>query len=117
MNEYKIFSLEEENLDVVLLTSIDDPYFILDDIYNELKSLRGSSFSIVLDLLLRNGYSFNRFALINYDSQGKHDSKIINTRDVSEMAKSQVRKYLIRNRRYLDESSLSDRIKNFILSA
>ncbi len=117
MKEYKIFSLEEENRDLVLLTSVDDPYFILDDIYNELKSIRGTSFSIVLDLLLRNGYSFNRFSLINYDSQGKHDSKIINTRDISELAKSQVRKYLMSNKVYLDESALSDRIKNFILSA
>lgn len=115
--DYKVFSLDEDNYDIVLLTTVDDPYFILGEIYDECLSDGKSQLTIILDLFLRNGYSFNRFALIEFSSRNEYSTKIINTRDVSEIAKFQIKKFLSKNSIYLQESSLSNRIIDFVLSA
>lgn len=115
--DYKIFSLEEENYDIILLTTIEDPYFILTDIYDAYLANGKSRFSVVLDLFLRNGYSFNRFALIEFTSKDEYTTKVINARVVSEKAKLQIKYFLSKNENLLLDSSLSSRIIDFVLSA
>jgi len=62
MREYKVFSFDDDiNKNVVLLTSTEDLYFLQDEIYDELSAINGENFTVLVDLFLRNGFSFNRF--------------------------------------------------------
>jgi len=117
MKEYEMFSFEEENRDIIFLTSLEDPYFIFDSIYEELAITKGTHFSITVDLFLRNGFSFNRFAFIEFFSKDDYRTKIINTRDISEKAKSCIKRFLMENDNYLIDSALSKRTIEFVMSA
>ena len=119
MKEYKIFKFEEDVDEyIVLITSTEDLYFLEDDIYEEMKEKCGTKvymliihsigtkFSIIIDLFLRNGFSFNRFVLLNYNGRDNKKSYIINPREISEKIKDRVRSYLIDNEELLTNSAL-----------
>lgn len=117
MKEYEMFSLEEENRDIIFLISLEDPYFIFDSIYEELSVTRGSCFSVTVDMFLRNGYSFNRYILIEFSSKEDYKTKLINSRDISDKAKYCVKRFLMKNNKYLIDSALSKRTIDFVMSA
>lgn len=107
MKEYEIFKFEEDvDKYIVLIKSTEDLYFLEDDIYEEMKEKCGSKFSIIIDLFLRNGFSFNRFVLLNYNDKDNKKSYIINPREISEQIKYKVRSYLIENEELLTNSAL-----------
>jgi len=107
MKEYKIFKFEEDVDEyIVLITSTEDLYFLEDDIYEEMKEKCGTKFSIIIDLFLRNGFSFNRFVLLNYNGRDNKKSYIINPREISEKIKDRIRSYLIDNEELLTNSAL-----------
>ncbi len=115
MEEYKLFCFEDEKKNnIVFINSTDDLYDLTDIIYNELSKTYGTTFSIVADLFLRNGFSFNRFVELKFDN-GNYKSYIINSSDISEKAKETIRSYLRNNSILLEDSSLSKKIIDFIL--
>lgn len=107
MKEYEIFKFENEvDKYIILITSTEDLYFLEDDIYEEMKEKCGTKFSIIIDLFLRNGFSFNRFVSLNYNGKDNKKSFIINPRDISEQIKNKIRSYLIDNEDLLADSAL-----------
>lgn len=114
MQEYQLFNFDNEvNDKVVFVNSVEDLHYLTDYIYKELSSNNGTKFSVLVDLLLRNGFSFNRYVLLSFDN-GKYKSIIVNPNDVSEEIKRNVRNYLKRNPQLLDNSTLSRKIIDFI---
>lgn len=106
--QYKTFQFNDElNEHVILITCTEDLYYLQDDIYDDMSKSNGANFSILVDLILRNGFSFNRY--VNMKFCGKDQCKlfIVNPRDVSELIKLRVKNYLIANRELLDNSSLT----------
>lgn len=74
MKDYKIFEFEDDiNHNVAFINTTEDLYFIKDYIYDELSKVNGNEFEILVDLFLRNGFSFNRFVLLNI--RGKKNVK------------------------------------------
>lgn len=115
MDEFKIFKFENENNeDVVLITSTEDLYFLQDDIYASFSSTKGEKFSVVVDLFLRNGFSFNRFINLSFNGKSKCKSYIINQRDISENIKIAIKKYLKQNINLLESSALNSRLVEFV---
>lgn len=118
MQEYVSFELDSlPDKEVLLITSLEDVYYLYSEIYDNLSKKYGSSFSILIDLFLRNGFSFNRFAKIIFTDRNKYKIILVNQRDVSEEVKANIRKYLKSNIKVLERSTLSsnaiDFIKNF----
>lgn len=114
MQEYKIFHFDNEtNNEVVFINSVEDLHFLVDDIYNDISKNNGTNFSVLVDLFLRNGFSFNRYVLLSFDN-GKYKSMIINPNDVSEEIKRNIRNYLKSNSKLLDNSSLPKKMTDFI---
>ena len=72
MKDYEIFKFENDiNQNVAFIKTTEDLYFIKDDIYDELSKVNGNEFEILVDLFLRNGFSFNRFVLLKYKGKEK----------------------------------------------
>lgn len=83
MKDYEIFKFENDiNEIVVFVTNTEDFYYIQNDIYNELSKTNGKDFSILIDLFLRNGFSFNRFVSLTFEGKEKCSTYIVNPRDV-----------------------------------
>ena len=117
MREFQYFKFNNNiDSDYVLLTSTEDAYFLYDDMYAQLSAEKGECFSIILDLILRNGYAFNRFVLLDF-YRNKVVSKIINPREVSEEVKNNTKQFLQKNRDLLLDSALSSSVMNFILNS
>ena len=115
MEEYKLFNFEDEQKNnVIFINSTEDLYDLTGFIYEDLSKAYGSSFSVVVDLFLRNGFSFNRFVELKFDN-GNYKSFIINPNDISELSKESIRKYLKSNICLLENSALSKKAINFIL--
>lgn len=114
MQEYKIFHFDNEiNSKVVFINGMEDLHFLVDYIYKDISKDNGTNFSVLVDLFLRNGFSFNRYVLLSFD-KGKYKSMIINPNDVSEEIKRNVRNYLKNNSKVLDNSSLPKKMIDFI---
>ena len=117
MEEYKIFEFDDDvNDKVVFITSTEDLYFLQDDIYNELSKTYGDNFTILVDLFLRNGFSFNRFVSLSYHGIELCQSFIVNPREVSEEIKSKIRNYLKTHSNLLNNSALTKNTINYIES-
>ena len=114
MGEYVRFNIENDFHEVILLTTVEDLYFSLEEIYDELAVSYGKTFSIIVDLFLRNGFSFNRFIELNFYDKEKYTSNIVNPRDVSEEAKRKIVKHLKGNLELLYNSALSKNTIDFI---
>ena len=72
MKDYEIFKFENDiNQNVAFIKTTEDLYFIKDYIYDELSKVNGNEFEILVDLFLRNGFSFNRFVLLKYKGKEK----------------------------------------------
>lgn len=117
MAEFKLFQFEFENYnDVVLLTDTDDLYFTQKSIFCALEPSRGSNFKVLVDMFLRNGFSYNRFTLLEFYGSDKCNSFLINSRNVSANIKTQIRNYLNSKHELFSESSLSKATIDYLKS-
>lgn len=115
IKDYEIFSFyNEDNENVILLTTTEDLYFLEEIIYEELSIKYGENFSVLVDLFLRNGFSFNRFVTLNYKGRNNVKISIKNPIDVSEKIKYKIRQYLRQNIDILNNSALSMRTIEFV---
>lgn len=115
MQDYMKFTNDKYNKDVVFINSTTDVYFMYDDIYDDLSQKNGESFSVLVDLFLRNGFSYNRFVNIIFNGKGKYKISLVNQRDVPEDLKKDIRCYLKNNQEVLNNSVLSQETKDFII--
>lgn len=114
MGEYEIFTFEEDvNEFVVFLNTTEDLYFLQDEIMEKISS---KNKTVLVDLFLRNGFTFNRYILLKIDSNNKFKSFIINPREVSEKIKKKVENYLKEHSELLYSSSLSQNEIEFIVN-
>lgn len=115
MQEYQVFKFDDEtNEKVVFVTSTEDLYYLQNDIFDELSKSNGENFTVLVDLFLRNGFSFNRFVSLNYNGKDKCRIFIVNPRDVSEEIKLKIRNYLIMHIEILNNSALTRSVINFV---
>lgn len=115
--EYEIFNFsEDDNQNVILLTTTEDLYFLQDEIYDYFSRIYGEEFTVLVDLFLRNGFSFNRYVSLKYKGKENIKSFIINPRDVSEQIKKEIRIYLKKNQEVLNDSALSKNTIEFVKS-
>jgi len=101
---------------VILLTTTEDLYYLQDNIFDTLSQTRGERFTVLIDLFLRNGFSFNRFVLLSYDGKEKCKSFIFNPREVNDEIKDISRRYLRDHGDLLQNSALSQKAINFVVS-
>lgn len=115
IKDYEIFSFyNEDNENVILLTTTEDLYFLEEKIYEELSIKYGENFSVLVDLFLRNGFSFNRFLTLKYKGRNNVKVSVKNPIDVSEKIKYKIRQYLRQNIDILNNSALSTRTIEFV---
>jgi len=118
VKEYKLFRfIENANRNLVFMNTVEDLYYFIDNIYEEISKIEGEKFSVLVDLFLQNGFSFNRFVMINFDNKNKYKTFIINTQEVSETIKQQIRHYLKSNEELLLESALDKNTIEFVKQA
>ena len=115
MKEYIIFNFQDKkNETIVFMNTIEDMYYFIDDIYEEISKVKGTKFSVIIDLFLRNGFSFNRFAMLQFDGKESYNTFIINSYEVSDNVKKEIRQYLKSNNTLLDESALDNETIEFV---
>lgn len=104
----------------LLITSVDDFYYDLDQVLSELSAVYGPEFTIVLDHFITNGFSFNRFVRIDYNNE-KYKKTLITSSEINDFYDNKFIEYLRKHKDFLNESSLSKRtisiIRNDILRA
>ncbi len=117
MKNYVIFDDVRDQLikAYILVTSIDDIYFVIDDILTELSKTHGSIFSIIIDHFITNGFSFNRFSRIDY-SNGSIKKSLVTSRDINDFYDKNFVEFILNHKNILDESSLSKRTIDIICS-
>jgi RnlB antitoxin of RnlAB toxin-antitoxin system len=115
MKEYKVLNFDNEDCNnVILITSTVDVYHLQDEIYDDLSTTKGENFTILVDLFLRNGFSFNRFVSLQFKGKQKCTNYITNPREVSEDTKLEIRKYLKANTDLFVNSALTKSTINFV---
>ncbi len=117
MREYEIFIFEEDvNENVVFLNTTEDLYFLQDEIMEDINNKDSQNKTILVDLFLRNGFTFNRYVLLKLDKNNRYRSFIINPREVSERIKIKIEEYLRNHNELLYSSSLSKKEIEFIIN-
>ena len=115
MEEYILFKFNDDiNKDVVLLTSTEDLYFLQDRIFEELSVNNGNNFTVLVDLFLRNGFSFNRFVSLYFKGKNCCKSNIVNPREVSDEIKTKIRVYLKSSETIFEDTALSKNTIDFV---
>lgn len=115
MKKYEYFKVNNEiSIDYILPTSTNDVYFLYDEIYEKLSKQKGNRFDIIIDLIIRNGFTFNRFIILEFN-ENKVTSRILNPREVSEEIKKNTKKYLQKNELLLLDSALPKSTIDFML--
>ena len=115
MQSIEKFEFKEEPFKhVVLITTLEDPYYLQDEIYEVIANPETKEFSVLVDLFLRNGFSFNRYSLFTYDVNKSCKSTIINPRQVPDFIKRSVKIFLINKPDILNESALSKKTLDFV---
>jgi hypothetical protein len=112
VKDFTVFQFDDDIL--IFVNSTEDIYFLYDMVYDELSGSLGENFSVIVDLFLRNGFSFNRFISLSFNGRSKVKSQIINPRDISEELKFNIRLYLKNNLMLFEECSLPKKIISFI---
>lgn len=116
MKEYEIFTFEEDvNEIVVFLNTTEDLYFLQDEIIEDINTKNNQIKTVLVDLFLRNGFTFNRYILLKFDKNKKCRSFIINPREVSENIKIKIEEYLKNYNELLYSSSLSKKEIDFVM--
>ncbi|MGL5434982.1 MAG: type II toxin-antitoxin system RnlB family antitoxin [Lachnospiraceae bacterium] len=101
---------------VILLTTTEDLYYFQDDIFDFFSETKGERFTVLIDLFLRNGFSFNRFVLLSYDGKEKCRSFVFNPREVNDDIKYVTRQYLRNHVDLLQNSALSQKAISFVIN-
>ena len=115
MKEYIIFNFQDKiNESVVFMNTVEDMYYFIDDIYEEISKVKGTKFSVVIDLFLRNGFSFNRFVMLQFDGKEKYNTFVINSYEISDSVKREIRQYLKENNKMLEASALDSKTIDFV---
>lgn len=115
MKEYKIFDFQDKmNETIVFMNTAEDAYYFVEEIYEEVSKEKGERFSIIVDLFLRNGFSFNRFIMYKFDGKEKYETFIINSYEISEGVKREIKQYLKTNSELLAESALDLKTIEFV---
>lgn len=118
IKDYEIFNFNDEDIqNVILLTCTEDIYFLQDDIFDKLSSSYGNEFTVLVDLFVRNGFSYNRFISLKFKGKDNIKTLIVNPRDVSEKVKCEIRKYLKNHIDILNKSALSMNTIEFVKSS
>ena len=116
MKEYEIFTFEEDvNEIVVFLNTTEDLYFLQDEIIEDINTKNNQIKTVLVDLFLRNGFTFNRYILLKFDKNKKCRSFIINPREVSENIKIKIEEYIKNYNELLYSSSLSKKEIDFVM--
>lgn len=116
MKEYEVFKFcDDINENVVFLKTTEDLYFLQEDIFNSINKEKNKNLNVLVDLFLRNGYSFNRYVLMMFNERGECKTFIINPREVSERIKNCIKNYIKLNANILYQSSLSEKEIEFII--
>ena len=101
----------------MFLNTTEDLYFLQDEIMKEINIKNSQTKTVLVDLFLRNGFTFNRYILLRYDKNNNRlKSFIINPREVSEKIKIKIEDYLRNHNELLYSSSLSKKEIEFILN-
>lgn len=115
MKEYIIFNFKDKiNESIVFMNTVEDMYYFIDDIYEELSKEKGTKFSVVIDLFLRNGFSFNRFFMLHFDGKENYNTFIMNSYEISDSVKREIKQYLKTNNKLLEESALDNKTIEFV---
>ncbi|MEG0408909.1 MAG: type II toxin-antitoxin system RnlB family antitoxin [Bacilli bacterium] len=115
MKEFQVIYIDKDFDDyIVFMNCIEDIYFFETEIYNELSKIKGKEFTVLVDLLLQNGFSFNRFVLLSYYAIDDIKVTIVNPREISYSVKNGVVEYLKSNIELLNSSALSSRMIEYI---
>lgn len=113
--EYSVLTTSDDYCrSYIIINGVDDVYYLQEQIYDEISKEKGEQFTILVDLILKNGFSFNRFITLNYKSKNNCRVLVNNPREISENVKSTSVKYLNKNQELLENSSLSARVIKFI---
>lgn len=116
MESFKILQINNENDErYILSTTVEDVYFAFDEIFDALSKTLGKNFSVIVDMLLRNGFTFNRFIQLDF-WETQVASHILNPREVPEVVKTTTKLYLKDHKELLEDCALSTRAKEFILT-
>lgn len=116
MRDYEIFTFEEDvNETVVFLNTTEDLYFLQDEIIEDIDNKKSQTKTVLVDLFLRNGFTFNRYILLKFDKNKECRNFIINPREVSEKIKIKIEEYLKKHKELLYASSLSKKEIEFII--
>lgn len=115
MKNYVLFKNQRNHIikAFILLLTVEDFYYDIDDVLFELSTSYGKDFTIVVDHFITNGFSFNRFARIDY-FEGIVKKSLVSNLEISDFYDNAFIDYLKKNRSILDESSLSIRAKKII---
>lgn len=115
MKDIEVFIFPDDVfIDVVLPTTTEDAYFLYDDIYSIMSKKGNEKGSVLVDLFLRNGYSFNRYFLLSFNGKDKYKTNIINPRLVSDNIKNSIKSFLLEHPSILERSSLSKKTLEFM---
>ncbi len=115
MKEYEIFNFKEDiGNDFIFMNTVEDIYYFIDEIYDDLSKEKGKQFSVIVDLFLQNGFSFNRFIMIKFDNKKKYHSFIVNSQEISDIIKKKINQYLKTHNELLEESALDRRTIEFV---
>lgn len=111
MKNFEVFKLENEKYNyLVLLKSTHDFYMVKDELDKVVKNNN----KVLVDLIIRNGFQFNRF--FEYIAPCIDDIKMVLPNDVNEKIKAISMNYIMNNISILSESSLSRKTINIIQS-
>ena len=99
----------------LLITSVEDFYYEIDDAFIDLSAVYGPDFSIIIDHFITNGFSFNRFVRIDY-SNGSYKKSLVTSTEVNDFYDNKFIEYLRKHKKLLNESSLSKRTISIICS-
>lgn len=97
----------------LLITSVEDIYFELDTVMNNLSDIYGQKFSVIIDHFITNGFSFNRFARIDYSYKNLKKS-LVTYSEIGDFYENEFFEYLKKHSDFLSESSLSKRTISII---
>ena len=114
MKPFKVFCINN-NQKYVLVTSTTDLYYLYDEIIKEI-NIKEASFSILVDMIFINGFTFNRFLQLVFENGKYSHTNIVNPRNVSEELKSNTKNYFKQNKNILNYSTISKISKDFILA-
>ena len=92
MKEYIIFNFQEKiNESIVFMNTVEDMYYFIEEIYDEVSKVKGTKFSVLIDLFLRNGFSFNRFIMLQFDGKENYNTFVMNSYEISDSVKREIK--------------------------